>query len=98
MTIPLLLLPNWPHQILDDMMVLLRQGWTQGTYARDIHGQCTDPHDDGARSFCVMGAAVRVAGEDRASLIVDIIRTEFKGRTGAQPAILMTKSLRKWTT
>lgn len=49
-------------QVLEDALGLLEQGWTKGTYARDIDGNPVTPREPSATSFCVRGAVYCVAG------------------------------------
>jgi len=51
-----------PIEILSGARELVREGWTQGTFARDSNGTaCIVLHRD-AVVFCVIGAMVRAAG------------------------------------
>lgn len=47
------------------MRKLLLLGWTQGVSARDKDGYPISPEDDDAKSFCPIGAKIRVKYEGK---------------------------------
>ena len=52
-----------PLQILKDgRQLLIDKGWTQGTYAKDIHGDYIDPAGSDAACFCGHGAIYAAGG------------------------------------
>lgn len=38
---------------------LLKRGWCQGSFAKDVHGRACNEFDDDASSFCLLGASYK---------------------------------------
>lgn len=52
------------RKIIKEARKLIEKGWTQRAYAKDSRGDICDPHYQGARSFCLLGALKRAAKDE----------------------------------
>lgn len=52
------------RKIIKEARKLIEKGWTQRAYAKDSREDICDPHYQGARSFCLLGALKRAAKDE----------------------------------
>ena len=62
------------HEILQEAKTLIKQGWSQGKYARDENGESVDATDPNACQWCAMGAvyAAGLDAEGNANIELDV--------------------------
>ena len=57
--------------VRDDLIAvreLLRLHWTRGTFARTLDGTPCNPHNEDARTFCLVGAVMHVTNTNVGTL------------------------------